>query len=67
MPLYVNKGGELRRVIPGRPEDKRLSASPDWQQISDADLADVQAGKIKPVDLFKSRAADAAKASKPAG
>lgn len=43
MGLWVHKDGELKRTVPGKHEDKRVTESPEWRPITPAQLAELRA------------------------
>lgn len=66
MPLFHNtQTGEVIRAVPGRPEAARLDQAPEWVPISEAQLADLRAGK--PLAAALAEATPAGKPPKPAG
>jgi hypothetical protein len=46
MPLYVHRSGEIKRTVPGRHEDQRVSGHPDWRPITKDDLDRIRAAAV---------------------
>lgn len=42
MGLWVHKGGELKRTVPGKHEDKRVTESPDWRPVTAEQVRQIQ-------------------------